>query len=380
MDTNSQFPTMWTTGYLKNGMKVSFTFPIRNEMEATRQALEITNKLLADGFLMTEPGLEAGESSYTVTHVARRTQRNKKDNSTSPIIDIYHDDLSYSSLKTWLNTAEEIAAFQNATGLKLELLQSFPGTAAIKRGESPEADGYVVKLAHPAKVIWKANPEYIEGSTTEAKRIFVRWEAANVTPAPQPAETAKPEPARAAELRNEMLTITRIEPRADSKGWYGFGLTDGLETRVNLFAPEDPKAITAAGYRWVTSGAVEWPVILKIQDNRLRIDTVTPQPAQDVANGHPDAIAGQVKHVVSNFLVNLTKAGTPCLIFGVGDKYAYAFTRKAFEEAGYDVTNWKNVGNHEMTPPAEITCSWDKKAEHLKVDSAIMVTSLEKTA
>lgn len=94
----------------------------------------------------------------------------------------------------------------------------------------------------------------------------------------------------------------------------------------------------------------------------------------------PDANLGQVKAVVSSFLVNLTKQGTPVLVFGVGDKYAYAFTRKPFEEAGYDVTDWKTVGSHEMTPPAEIACSWDKKAEHLKVDSAVMVDVFEKVS
>src|SRR5690348_3416784 len=105
MDTPQQYPTMWTTGYLANGMKVSFTFPIRNEFEACKQALEITNKLLADGFLMTEPGLEAGEESEMIGRVSRRSKTNS-DKTVSPVIDLYgvHDALKFKVMSIYLDT------------------------------------------------------------------------------------------------------------------------------------------------------------------------------------------------------------------------------------------------------------------------------------
>lgn len=198
-------------------------------------------------------------------------------------------------------------------------------------------------------------------------------ETTPTAPQPPPAVTApaskatEAEAPRVAELRNEMLTITRIEARSDSKGWYGYGLTDGLETRVNLFAPEDPKKITDAGYKWVTSGAVNWPVILKIQDNRIRIDTVTPAEPQNAG-----------KETVDSFVVNLTQANKPYLIFKYGDNYAYSYTREPFRKAGYDVTGWDAVGNHEMPTPAEIVVAFDKQQKRLIVQSVVMVDVFDK--
>lgn len=177
--------TVWTTGFLPNGMKASFTFVISDPMNAFAEAMAYLSKLQADGLQMREPGLEAGEQSYTVTHIARRTQNNKKKDGTTsscPLIDIYHDDLAYSSLKTWLNTPDEIADFERITGLKLEAIKTFPGTAAVKRGESTDADAFVYKLPHSVKAIWTLNPDYVEGSTTQQKRLFARWEVAGNAP------------------------------------------------------------------------------------------------------------------------------------------------------------------------------------------------------
>lgn len=61
---------------------------------------------------------------------------------------------------------------------------------------------------------------------------------------------------------------------------------------------------------------------------------------------------------VNRFQVNLSKGRVPqpYLIFAIGEtEYAYSYTRQPFADAGYDVTDWKNVGNHEMPCPAEIT-------------------------
>lgn len=184
-----QANTVWTTGYLPNGMKASFTFVITDPMNAFAEAMSYLNKLQADGLQMREPGLEAGEQSYTVTHIARRTQNNKKKDgttSTCPLIDIYHDDLAFSSLKTWLNTPDEIADFERVTGLKLETIKTFPGTAAIKRGEGADADAFVYKLPQSVKAVWKLNPDYVEGSTSQQKRLFIRWEITGNAPAIAP--------------------------------------------------------------------------------------------------------------------------------------------------------------------------------------------------
>jgi hypothetical protein len=172
--SENQQPTFWTTGWLPNGCKVSFTIPV-TMLDAYETALAFTDALLKKGFRQSEPNLNEGEHEYTVTHVARRSQKSKKDNSVTPLIDFYHDGLNFSALKTWLNTPEQIADFERASGVKLANLKPFPGTAAIKRGESDDADAYVIQLQRPVKVIWKLNPDYEEGSTTQSKREFVRF-------------------------------------------------------------------------------------------------------------------------------------------------------------------------------------------------------------
>lgn len=178
--TEQQLPTFWVTGYLPNGVKASFTVPIGIGEHPFTSALAFTNALLESGFLLTEPGLNEGEQYYTITHIARRTQSGKDGKPPTPIIDFYADGHNFSSLKTWLNTSEQIQEFENWSGVKLANLKPFPGTAAIKRGENVDADSYVVALAVSRKVIWKHNPDYVEGSKTEAKRIFERFDTVHI--------------------------------------------------------------------------------------------------------------------------------------------------------------------------------------------------------
>jgi len=286
MDTPQQYPTMWTTGYLPNGAKVSFTFPIRNTFEAYKEAVDITNKLLADGFMLTEPGLEAGEKKEQVGYVLRRS----KDDGTA-VLDLYpaNDKTSFRFVMCYLDTPEDIAEFENATGLVFKSLPVYEGDR-MERGNNEKSNKYIVKVPQVTNAVIKDNPYYNPTETDVKKkkpaRLFVRWEGSQPTPTPQPPPPAanvaasEPEPARNGELRNELIMISTIEPRPDSKGFYGHGLfSDGIgqhEVRVNLFLPEDKKLIEDAGYEWVASGAVSWPVTLRIDRNMTRIATVTP--------------------------------------------------------------------------------------------------------
>lgn len=310
MDTPQQYPTMWTTGYI-GSLKVSFTFPIRNELEAYTQAKAITDKLIADGFTTNEPGLEEGEIKEKVGSIVRRKKKNS-DNTITPIVDLYptSDKAVYKFLSVYLNTPEEVKAFEDASGVMVGAGKNWPGDAAPSK-ENEDAKEYFVKPRVDFMVVHKANPLYEEGNM-KPKRLFVRWEVANAQPPPtpqpqpqlQPSQTATPpagkpeaDEARNAELRNEELVITRIEPRSDSTGWYGYGLfNDGIsnqEVRVNLFAPEDPQKITEGGYQWVTSGKVQWPVILRIDRNMTRIDTVTAKQTSETLGTPSSAKNGQ---------------------------------------------------------------------------------------
>lgn len=307
MDTPQQYPTMWTTGYI-GGVKVSFTFPIRNEMEAYAQAKAITDKLLADGFTLSAPGLEVGEDVDTVGYVLRKDKTND-DGTTSSAIALYpaNDKATKKWLWVYLDTEEDIKAFEDATGVTLKSMKVWPTKQAPDR--EPSAAEYFKVVKPGCTAVYEPNPKWISEEETKftPKRLFVRWgkntttttqttppSPANPPPAvAQAAEPATPEPSRVAELRNEELTITRIEPRSDSAGWYGYGMfDDGVgqhETRVNLFAPEDPNAITEAGYKWVTSGKVQWPVTLRIDRNMTRIATVLSKQSSEPLEQPPSA-------------------------------------------------------------------------------------------
>lgn len=95
--------------------------------------------------------------------------------------------------------------------------------------------------------------------------------------------------------------------------------------------------------------------------------TGTPAGAENGANG---------AYRVNNFQVQLTsgRVPQPYLIFSIDEinAYAYAFTRQPFKDAGYDVDNWKAVGNHEMPCPAEITVEQNKEGKYV-VKSAKMI-------
>lgn len=307
MDTPQQYPTMWTTGYI-GSLKVSFTFPIRNEMEAYTQAKAITDKLIADGFTMSAPGLEVGEDVDTVGYVLRKDKTND-DGTTSSAIALYpaNDKATKKWLWVYLDTQEDVKSFEEATGITLKSMKVWPTKQAPDR--EPSASEYFKAVKPGCTAVYEPNPKWISEEETKftPKRLFVRW-GKNMTtaPTPQPSQPATPpaangkaaaDEARNAELRNEELVITRIEARSDSTGWYGYGMFDDgtskHETRVNLFAPEDPKAITDAGYQWVTSGKVQWPVVLKIDRNMARIDTVIPNNVADAGNSPPSAENGQ---------------------------------------------------------------------------------------
>lgn len=230
MDTNNQLPQMSMAGYLPNGMKVFFTVPIAlDQIEyAYEIALKMSNTLLAKGLTLTEPGLEAGEQSYTITHILRRTQPGKDGKPATPIIDFYHDDLKWSDLKTWLNTPEQIAEFEQWSGVSLKSMQAFPGSR-LERGNNPEADSYVVQLKPSVRVTWRLNPDYTEGSKTEAKREFVRFESTmpqnaaphatkNAPPAQQVSSQAKAQETPQNGAMNDNEPIPYVAP-GDKQWW-----------------------------------------------------------------------------------------------------------------------------------------------------------------
>lgn len=193
---NEQQVTFWCTGYLANGVKVSFTVPTAADGAAAYQhALAFTAALLAAGFSVNEPGLEAGEESETIVTVMRRE---KSDG--TPIIDFFPawreggDEPfgTYKYLHKYLNDGDEIAAFLSVAGFKsLNDIPLYDGQSPLKRTPG-KRHAKETAVPTPFKVVRKQGVEKT-GSDGKPYRPWelVRYEATGA-PAAQPPTTQPP--------------------------------------------------------------------------------------------------------------------------------------------------------------------------------------------
>lgn len=187
--------------YTPSGVPV--TLPVTEKPLDYRGMMASVEAMLAAGFLVTAPGLEAGEQREEVGWVLRRTKTND-DKSKTPIIDLYSadDGMTWKVLSVYLNRDEDVAAFEHAAGTPLSALRSFPGTAAPERGASDESDQFIVRVPRPFGVVYVPNPKYSQAEADAAtqdkpyrvpKKKFLRW--ADQSPAaPRPAAQERDEP------------------------------------------------------------------------------------------------------------------------------------------------------------------------------------------
>lgn len=336
MDTPQQYPTMWTTGYI-GSVKVSFTFPIRNEMEAYAQAKAITDKLLADGFMLHAPGLEAGEVKEQVGYVSRRQKKND-DGSITPIIDVYspNDAIKFKFISVYLNTADDVTAFENASGLKVARLPLVPGKAALDKSDD---SGAIVLVGREMFIVIKPNPYFDPDekdiSKMKPKNTFIRWEAANALPTPTVVNPTlatdyaalEAEARRKAQtaLDNEMITIFKAtyEPNHNGQGvskWKATARTIDGATIVIPVYKEDVNMMSKAGHVfpdiYKDSDSLNIPVITEMRKNERRIKSVesatattTPVTAANPFGGQLTWLATPVKDCVAALKAYLVSDG-----------------------------------------------------------------------
>lgn len=134
------------------------------------------------GFLEAAPGLNAGEQRFEAVAVVRRSKTNR-DDSESPMIDLYEHGNEYKSLTVYLDSDEEITAFQSASGMKLQDILLLASPAAPKRGDR-QTDKFFAVPPKPFGVVFEPNPKYDQAAADKAtqqspyripKRIFLRW-------------------------------------------------------------------------------------------------------------------------------------------------------------------------------------------------------------
>lgn len=177
METASDKPTFWTTGYLPNGAKVSFTVPIANLSNAYAEALAFTDKLLADGLTLNPKGLEDGEIIEQVGYILRRS----KDDGT-PVIDLYpiNEKTTFRFVMVYLDTPDDVKTFELASGLQLNSIPLYEGDR-LERDGKEKSKKYIVKPAAPMSAVIRNNPHYNpdepDVKKRKPKRLFVRFDA-----------------------------------------------------------------------------------------------------------------------------------------------------------------------------------------------------------
>lgn len=169
--------------YHPSGAKVSI--PLALDIPLTTDhatnLLQSVASLLAVGFSVDVPGLEAGEQVEEIGWVLRKKQKN--DRGESVRVELYpaNSGLVKKHLHYYLDTPDQLADFEAATGLRIRDIPVYAGKDSVERGADEDTDKFIVKLPHPAKVVWKENPAYdpdeTDATKKKAKRLFVRWQA-----------------------------------------------------------------------------------------------------------------------------------------------------------------------------------------------------------
>jgi hypothetical protein len=204
----------WVKLFTATGAQVTLAVPMDGSVlpfESAAAALKSVENLLAAGWLVEAPGLEEGEQKQEVVSVLRREGKDG-----TPIVAFYlaHPKTVKKFLHSYLNTEDDVRAFEAATGLRLESLPCWPGERDIDK-DAREAGKYIVPLPRPINLVWEINPKWqnwsaeggkATGAIEPHKRILVRYDLGQV-PAPKPATGA----------------LKTANPPADAKRMYSDG-------------------------------------------------------------------------------------------------------------------------------------------------------------
>lgn len=173
------------------------TLPVPSGGWDYKGAFAAVGDILAAGFTVNAPGLEAGEQKEMIGSVIR-TEKENDDGTATPIVGLYNtsDALVYAFMKVYLNQPEQVVEFERASGMSLfTSLALYDGAALPEKGHKK-----IVKAPRPFGLVWKPNPKYDEKKAEECaarkevykvpKKSFVRWEGQQV-PGEVKAETPK---------------------------------------------------------------------------------------------------------------------------------------------------------------------------------------------
>lgn len=258
--------TLWVRGYTGDGFQVAVTVDVTRNTEygLTENIQFALDAIRAAGIHPREQGTELGENTNTLDAVIRRDKRNN-DGTDTPVIDFYVEQLEFKALHTYLNTQDDVKAFEQATGLTLDAIPYYEGNAALNKNDRQYAK-YATPVPTRPRYAYKKNPKWDDSkSATEngvPKYLFTRWLDAGTssTPANGTQSTVVNGTTKFDQIASAYtFTCTRIETHANkdgSKKWYVFHGPDNTNavawslTEIGadkVYAPDRVERLHAVG-------------------------------------------------------------------------------------------------------------------------------------
>ena len=130
---------LWRT---KDGIKLCFKIPVTRDEYWIEGVHDYLDYLLANGFQSTAPGVEPGSEVVPINWVCA-TPAKQRDGTDTVRIGFYMSDYRnnpHPFVAKYINTPEDIADFELATGLKIAELPVFPTTQFPERGATVKSD------------------------------------------------------------------------------------------------------------------------------------------------------------------------------------------------------------------------------------------------
>lgn len=170
--------TVWMKAYTPGGIQVGITMGFEDGELLSASAVDA---MVADkGYLVTPPGVEPGEEIEIMTHVSRRMHTSKKDGTVTPVIAFYHENtaLNWKYDHIYMNTPEQIAEFEQVTGLTMVNIPEWEALSFLDRADA-KADKYIIATQSPVRVAVKEGTYKAQDGTTKTTMKIQRLLGAN---------------------------------------------------------------------------------------------------------------------------------------------------------------------------------------------------------
>lgn len=243
--------------------------------------------LMDAGFVVAPPGLEAGEEKELINGILRGAIEHDGEETPTLLLYAANEGMEWSVLRVYLDTPDDVKAFEAACGVKLDAIPVYEGKDKPKRDGSKTAQKYIFRTAKPVPVIFKQNPKYDEAEAaaalaankpyTKAKRIFLRWDG--VAPA------ADQPPAGPAPLTNFEVAVSMWKMRLEN-----VQVLDDINKMIPLVKAIENKEIRSRAWTMCLEKAAanKWGVdpVSKIFRHLAEIGA-TPPPTQPAPTAQP---------------------------------------------------------------------------------------------